>query len=409
MKILKFGGTSVADAAALRRVVALVREARGKGDVVVVVSAMAGVTDLLAEAARAGEGSGREVVRQLALRHLHCLGELAPADQVGRRQVGYRLGRLARRLEVLTASGGTPATRDAVVAAGEQLSAPLLAAALRAAGVAAVALDARRLIATDSGFGDATVDLERTGRCVHRRLGRLPRKLVPVIPGFYGSDRRGRLTTLGRGGSDTTATVLGTVLQAERVEIFTDVDGVFSAPPRLVPAAAVIPFLTFDEALAIAAHGGKVLHHKSIAPCRQAGVEVRVRNTFRPSLAGTVIGPPRQPLRGVVGVTGRPWEESDPALALLALVGEGVDANPAVTTRARTALAAVGIAEWGVPSPAFAAAFRLAVERAALAEAVAVLHRALVEGIQYRCTPEATWTATRPAAVGTGMVEVGHG
>jgi len=406
MRILKFGGTSVADAAALRRVVALVREAASRDEVAVVVSAMAGVTDLLVEAGQVGDP---EVVRRLALRHLHCLEELAPADQLGRRQVGYRLGRLARRLEVLAACGGTPATRDAVVAAGEQLSAPLLAAALRAAGVAAVALEARRLIATDSRFGDATVELERTGRRVRRLLARLPRGVVPVIPGFYGGDRRGRVTTLGRGGSDTTATVLGAVLQAERVEIFTDVDGVLSAPPRLVPEAEVVPSLSFDEALAIAAHGGKVLHHKSISPCREAGVPVVVRNTFRPHRPGTVIGAVRQPARRVVGVTGRPWEESDPGLALLAVVGEGAEASPAVAARARTTLAAAGIPEWGVPSPAFPAAFRLAVERAALAEAVAVLHRALVEGTRGRCASEATWTAVRPPAAGAPREEVWHG
>lgn len=409
MRILKFGGTSVADSAAVRRVITLVDGARQRGEVAVVVSAMAGVTDTLLALMEGRTLAAREAVGELRRRHRQCLAELAPHDGLGRRQLEHRLERLRRRLGRVTAEGALPPLREKVLASGEQLSATLLAAALRAAGVAAAAVDARRFIATDSRFGDAEVDLALTRRLVQEQWRRFPRGLVPVVPGFFGCDPLGRVVTLGRGGSDTTATVLGAALGAERVEIFTDVDGVLSAPPQLVPEAEVVPSLTFDEALAIAAHGGKVLHHKAIAPCQEAGVEIAVRNTFRPHLAGTVIGSWRGPRWRPVCVTGRPWDESDPALALLAVVGQGLESNREAATRARTVLAAAEIPQWGVPSPGFPAACRLAVGRGALAEAVAVLHRALVEGTRGRCAPEATWTATRPPATGAPVEEVWHG
>lgn len=378
MRVLKFGGSSVADASCIEQVAERVAAARAAAPVAVVASAMAGVTDLLVAAVEGTVGVPTAVVERLRRRHHDCLEALAPADGLARHQLDDRLGRLQRWLESLAASGNTPAVRDAVLASGEQLLVPVLAAALRAAGVPAATMDARRLIATDSHFGDAEVDLERTRRLARRVLGRLPRGVVPVIPGFAGVDRRGRVTTLGRGGSDTSAAVLGVALGAAWVEIWTDVDGVLSAPPRAVPEAHVVPRLGYVEAAEIARHGGKVLHSKTVAPCAEARIPIAVRNTFRPGAPGTVVDGEGARSGRVVCVTGYAESGDEAADAVLAVVGNGVARLPGIATRVLTVLAGEGIAVRGVEIPRSSASLRVRVGARRLGDALRALHRTLV-------------------------------
>ncbi|QQR73794.1 MAG: aspartate kinase [Holophagales bacterium] len=284
--VLKFGGTSLATPERIRAVVAILREAAAERPVVAVASALAGVTDgllVIAERARRCDKAARRDLASLAERHRAALVALAPGDRAASRAVERELGELAAALEGVTLLRELPAgVRDRLASAGERLSVALLAAALRAAGLSASAFDAADLVATDATFGEAEVDLERTRRSVDGRLvPRLGRE-IPVVPGFYGAAADGRVRLLGRGASDLTATILGACLQAERVEIWTDVDGVLSADPRLVPEAFTLARLTPALAGELAHFGAKVLHPRAVWPAALAGVPIVVANTGHP-------------------------------------------------------------------------------------------------------------------------------
>ncbi len=379
MRVLKFGGSSVADAACIERVLLLVAAARAEGPVAVVASAMAGVTDLLAAAVEGREGADRGVVARLRRRHHDCLARLAPGDDLARRQLDHHLDRLQRALETTTTGRFSPAARDAVLASGEQLLVPVLAAALRASGTPAALVDSRLLIATDSQFGAASVDLRETRRRVTKVFGGWPEGLVAVVPGYSGADPHGRVTTLGRGGSDTTAAVLGVALGAAWVEIWTDVDGVLSAPPGAVPEAHVLPHLSYAEAEAIARYGGKVLHFNTIAPCAGAGIAIAVRNTFRPEAPGTVVDGNPAAAGRIACVTGCAGggEEAGRA-AVLAVVGDGVARVPGLAARVYRVLAEHGIAVQQREPCWSPVAWRVLVDPGRLGDALRALHPALV-------------------------------
>ena len=293
-RVLKFGGSSLATPEAMCAAAEIVRATRASR-LAVVVSALGGATDALVEllaAARAGDGRFIDAWCELRDRHLRQLARVATGAEAraAAGSIEDTLGAARRRLESVARFGQAPSrTRAAVLAAGERAAAPLFAAALAARGVAAAKADAVALLAVDGAAEDAAPDLERT-RERTRELRRAAGGAVTVVPGFFGGDRDGRLCLLGRGGSDTSATLLGAALDADRVEIWTDVDGVFAADPRRTPGASAFARLDYDEAERLAAAGARVLHVKSIAPAREAGVPIVVRNTFRPAAAGTWIG-----------------------------------------------------------------------------------------------------------------------
>ena len=197
-----------------------------------------------------------------------------------------RLGDVLRGMAAL--GEASPRATDRAASYGERASAVLMASALRARGVHAQALDATDLIRTDSAFGAAAVDEARTNAQIQAardaRAG-----VVLVVPGFTGADEAGRTTTLGRGGSDLTASLLGAALDADRIEIWTDVDGMLTADPRLVEDAFSIPQMTYAEAAEMATFGAKVLFPPTMAPALRAGIPIHVRNTFRPDVPGTVV------------------------------------------------------------------------------------------------------------------------
>lgn len=292
MRVLKFGGSSVADAERIRKVGAIIGEARREGPVVVVVSALAGVTDelvALADPAAASADTG-DRVRRLEERHRRTLDALAPEDRDARDVLDRTFEELARLVTGVAYIGDCPpAVRDRILATGERLSAPLVAACLRAAVVAAEAVDGAEVIRTDSAFGGAAVDLQATRELAAPRLGAPDPPHVPVVTGFIGADRRGATTTLGRGGSDLTATVLGAVLDAHLVEIWTDVNGIFTAPPRAVAGARPQPRVSYDEAAELARFGAAVLFTHTVAPVRDRGIPVLVRNTFDPDGPATLV------------------------------------------------------------------------------------------------------------------------
>jgi aspartokinase/homoserine dehydrogenase 1 len=342
MKILKFGGTSVGSPARLRGVVEIVLEAAAHDRLAVVVSAMAGVTDALGDAAERAVRSEFDVgafVGELAVRHLNALAALRPGGctQV-RDEIRARLKALGSGLQAACEERSCPPPRrDEILATGERLTAPLLAAKLRARGHDAVVLDGADLVVTNSVFGQADVELRATAHRVVTTFAKLAPTAVPVITGFIGADATGRTTTLGRGGSDSSATLIGAALRASVVEIWTDVDGVLTAPPRLIADAATMPVLSYREAAALAAFGAKVLHAKSVAPAAAVGVPIVVRNSFnadgpRTTITAAPSGRSGE-MKAIAALDERAslWRKLPPGLAphgiglgLLAVVGDGI-------------------------------------------------------------------------------------
>jgi len=303
---MKFGGTSVGDASSLTKVLEIVQDSQSDHAVLVVVSAMAGKTDLLIEAAvRSAEGDSQAVSSIFAsIRETHesAARALLPSSVERKHFEDTMQGCLAegeRACQETTLAGElTPKARDFISSLGERLCAPLVAAALIECGVASEAVDARDCLVTDSHHGRANPALERTrARCEARLRPLLRKGIVPVVTGFLGATVEGSLTTLGRGGSDYSASILGAALDAQEVIIWTDVDGILTSDPRLVPEACTIPQISYRQATALAYFGAKVLHPKTLQPVIQHGIPVWIRNTFAVEREGTKItleGPERE-------------------------------------------------------------------------------------------------------------------
>jgi bifunctional aspartokinase / homoserine dehydrogenase 1 len=300
LRVMKFGGTSVGDAACIGRVAQIVKDASRQGPVVAVVSAMGGVTNRLIEAARRAEAGDLEqaywVFEALRKQHDSAVAELI--HQGANRQC------LSASLSTILAEGEqlckgtallhelTPRTLDTISSLGERLSAPMVAGALQELGVASESVEATELIVTDSCHGGADPLMDRTREQSQARLKPLlDRGITPVATGFIGATDGGILTTLGRGGSDYSATILGAALEADEIIIWTDVDGVLTADPRLVKDARTIPEISYREASELAYFGAKVLHPKTLRAVEEAGIPVWIRNSFAPERTGTKITP----------------------------------------------------------------------------------------------------------------------
>jgi aspartate kinase len=283
MRVLKFGGTSVGDAESLDRVRAIV-QAEGEPLPVVVVSAHAGVTDELLSQARSA-ARGRYSLRRLVQLHTNLLRSIGVDPEVAK----PLLGELDDLLKGLTLVGElTPRSLDLVASFGERLSVRGIAEFFRSGGLPAVAVDAYDLgLQSDSRFTSANPD-PACYPAVRRALRKL-RDQVPVVTGFIAKDRDGNVTTLGRSGSDFTATLLGAALRVDEVQIWTDVDGVMTADPRVVRRARSIPALSIAEASELAYYGARVIHPATMLPAVENRIPIRVRNTTQPTAAGTQI------------------------------------------------------------------------------------------------------------------------
>ena len=294
---MKFGGTSVGSAERIAGVADRVREGLARRPVVV-VSALARVTDLLIRAAQSaldGGADGELATVELLSRHRTVVSELVPAGPLQDRLLSYVDSVVSELRGYLTAVKSlgelTPRTLDAIAAVGERLSFEIVAAAAQARGIPAQAVDARALIVTDESFGRAVPLMDETSARVREVLGPIIQAgSVPVIPGFIGSTTKGVTTTLGRGGSDWSAAVIGASLRAEEIQIWTDVDGLMTVDPRVVGGARVMPEASFDEAAELAYFGAKVLHPATIKPAVERGIPVRILNSLNPTAAGTLIG-----------------------------------------------------------------------------------------------------------------------
>jgi aspartate kinase len=270
---------------------------------------MSQVTDQLvgcAEALAQGSTPDPEAVASLRKRHLDTLEQIGP-EEGDRRGVAAEIDRIIERMVARSGSArGTAELADDVCAIGEDLSARLVACALRASGQDSCVVDARDVVRTDDRFGRATPHDDEI-RCLtmQRLLPVVARGCVPVVQGFVGATADGRTTTLGRGGSDFTAVLLGAALHAE-VDIWTDVDGILSADPRAVDHPRILAEIGFEEAVELAYFGAKVIHPGAAKHAVSRGVRVRIRNTFNPSGTGTLILNDRRGARGIAAVAYKP-------------------------------------------------------------------------------------------------------
>ena len=345
--VMKFGGTSVGSVAALKNVVQIVQSAENDGNQpVLVVSAMSGVTNKLiaaANAAEAGDERAAHAARvEIEQKHAETTREFL-GDSPARAAVMAEVTRLLDEFETLchgirVLGELTPRALDVISGLGERMNAPQVAAILRENGLPAEAVDARQLIVTDKRHGAATPVIAATAEHTQSVLNpMLAAGKIPVITGFIAATADGVPTTLGRGGSDYSATIIGRAIFADEIWIWSDVNGVMTTDPRIVPDARTIRHLSYVEVGELAYFGAKVLHPRAIRPARQANIPVRMLNTFDPVHPGTLIdGDIRADGRAVKAIT------AIKDMSIITIAGTGMMGIPGVAGRTFTAVARTG-------------------------------------------------------------------
>ena len=350
MEVMKFGLVSVGEIARLREMARLVKEAHADGRALVVVcAALGGITDKLIGAARAA-ATGQEAVVDEARRELwgrhRALAEKLAADEWEREALYREWADLLKVFDRFTRSIATlgehsPRSIDAVAALGERFATHLVATALRQAGVSARTVDASELIVTDNHYGAALPFPAESSERIRARLSPLLQsRIVPVITGYIGATRDGIVTTLGRGSGDYSATLIGAALGADQVCIWTDVDGILTADPKIVAGARTLAELSYVEAAEIATFGAEVLHPRTLVPVAEHGISLLIRNVLRPERPGTrvvanpaptghaarsIISSRGLSLIGVAASTGAGWTPDLAARALARLTEAGVE------------------------------------------------------------------------------------
>ncbi|MEI6748554.1 MAG: bifunctional aspartate kinase/homoserine dehydrogenase I [Bacteroidota bacterium] len=333
MQVLKFGGTSVANAVNIRKVISIIRQALPKDRTIVVVSALGGMTDILIEAGRLAATHNlayKEKLQNFGSRHLQIVSELLPAD----RQIALNsiVNEKCRNLEsiceaVFILRELSPRTQDSIVSHGELLSSLIIAATLESMHISNNWLDAREIIRTDSGYGSAALNFDITFNAIKNCLIQKPGKLY-IIPGFIASDADGVTTTLGRGGSDYTSAILAAATNAAFLEIWTDVSGMMTADPRVVSNAKTIPYISYKEAMELSHFGAKVIYPPTIQPVMKKGIPVWIKNTFSPEDNGTLIqssvSENKNMVRGISSIG---------KMAFLSLEGSGMVGIPGFSRR----------------------------------------------------------------------------
>jgi len=345
LEVWKFGGASLADAAAVRHAVSLVRAHHGP--LVVVVSALAGVTDALLEGARrcaAGEGAAASVAAGGFLkRHRDLAHALVPPGPARRRLLASSDAQAREYREIAHAMAAladlSSRASDTLVARGERAASAVVAAALHAAGRRAERVDAASIVVTDGHHGSAAPDLAATRKRARRLLlPLLKRGVTPVVPGFIGAGPDGSVTTLGRGGSDLTATLLARSLGASRVVLWKDVAGILTADPRAVPDARLLPQMHHREAAEVAYFGAKVLHPRALIPLDGSSIALHVRSFLHPERPGTEVSARRTlaayPVKALATIRGQ---------ALVTVAGKGLMGVPGIAARTFAAIHAEGL------------------------------------------------------------------
>jgi aspartokinase/homoserine dehydrogenase 1 len=344
---MKFGGTSVGSVEALDRATDIVLEqAKSWKRLVVVVSAMSGVTDSLLEGGRtAASGSNlryQEILTNLQTRHQSVVETMLP-DCPEREQLLAAVDELLEEYAFMCYSlyvlgEVRPRAMDTIAALGERISARIFTALLHERGISSQVIDATELIITDDTFQNAAPLMEASRAQVTKKLVPLfADGIIPVVTGFIGATEEGITTTLGRGGSDYTSAILGVCLDADEVWTWTDVDGVMTADPRIVPDARVIRVLSYNEVSELAYFGAKVLHPKTIRPIIERGIPLWVKNTFNPTFPGTrIVRDPERTDGKVKAIT------AIQDLSMITVEGTGMLGVPGIAARTFSAVASQG-------------------------------------------------------------------
>ena len=301
MQVLKFGGTSVANAENIKKVIAIVADAVKKEKSIVVVSALGGVTDLLLDAAILAASGNPDYIQKIELieeRHRACIEALyvdlnvqhlnkTDVELISFVEIAFtEIRNLCNGLHMLGEL--TPRTKDRIGGYGELLSSRIIASAFNQRNISAVWKDSRKLIQTNSSYGAAAVDFETTNKKIKHEFENDSNFLF-ILPGFIAADAQGVMTTLGRGGSDYTAAIMAAAIDASNLEIWTDVSGMMTADPRLSSNAKIIPQISYQEAMELSHFGAKVIYPPTIQPVMSKGIPVWIKNTFAPQDFGTVI------------------------------------------------------------------------------------------------------------------------
>jgi aspartokinase/homoserine dehydrogenase 1 len=338
MQVLKFGGSSVANAENIRKVINIVNGGYS-GPVVLIVSALGGITDTLircAQLASEGDPSFKNLLSNVEERHLTAVQQLIPVTKQS--SVLSNVKKQCNDIEdicngIFLLRELSPRTRDRVIGYGELLSSQIVAAAFICGSSESEWLDARNLIVTDNNYGNARVHFTETDARI-RAAVKPDSNCLYVVPGFIASATDGTVTTLGRGGSDYTAAIFASALKANLLEIWTDVSGIMTADPRYVANAKVIPHISYQEAMELSHFGAKVIYPPTIQPVLRSGIPVRVKNTFRPEDHGTLIDNEvalnGSIIRGISSIN---------TIALIGLEGSGMVGIPGFSKRLFEALA----------------------------------------------------------------------
>ncbi|MBT8323028.1 MAG: aspartate kinase, partial [Eudoraea sp.] len=332
MQVLKFGGTSVANAENIKKVKEIVSQSV-QDKCIVVVSALGGITDLLLQTlslAAARDPEYREVLKVIEERHLTTIRALLPVakQSTALSKVKSELNSLESLVDGAFLIGEcTPQLSDKVVSFGELLSAYIIAQYFQSEGVDAIFKDSRELIKTNNAFGKAAVAFEETNKLCMEYISNTGSKIT-ILPGFIASSVTGNATTLGRGGSDYTAAVFAAAISADELQIWTDVSGMFTANPKLVSQAKAIAEISYQEAMELSHFGAKVLYPPTIQPVLAKGIRIRIKNTFDPEASGTLISKGQvQTGRTVRGIS------NIQDIALLSLEGPGMIGIPGISKR----------------------------------------------------------------------------
>ena len=384
--VMKFGGTSVGSAERIQAACRILSEESRRRPVVAVISAMAKVTDLLLDTLRWAEAGEEEDVRaslgKLRERHLTTCRQLlpeaerAPVEQAIEQIVG-EFQRIATGILML--GERPPRSVDEAVAVGERLSVLLVSAYLNSQGVRAEAVNGAEVIVTDAVFGNATPLMQPTRARAQARLRPLLEAgVLPVVTGFNGATVDGKPTTLGRGGSDFSASILAAALDASELWIWTDVDGIMTADPRIVPDAAVLDEVTYNEAAELAYNGAKVLHPRTLAPLIERQIPVWSKNSFAPEKPGTRIVPRIQVSNGARAVT------SLPHVALISIEpASGVISGAQIMGRALEALGRANVEVLALTSSSYRQSFCFLVRESELGAAMHALEDALLLELEH--------------------------
>ncbi|MBN1230490.1 MAG: aspartate kinase [Anaerolineales bacterium] len=342
--IMKFGGTSVGSVEALQQTSEIIKTSLTEWEhIVVVVSAMSGVTNLLLDCAHtavaAKKSENQTLIQEIRNRHLKVIDHLFPGGEE-RQELESKIDGLLEELQKICYSIAvlgeiTPRGLATVSSLGERMNVYVVSAILRNIGVPSQAVEATELVVTDARFDDAAPDMHATKKKTRSTLHPLlKKKITPVVTGFIGATEDGKITTLGRGGSDFTAAILGSVLDSEEVWTWTDVDGVMTADPRVVKNASVIPELSFAEVGEMAYFGAKVLHPKTILPIIEQDIPLWVKNTFNPTFPGTRISRSTDTKAGKITAVSVIRD-----LSMITVAGRGMLGVPGIAARTFSAVA----------------------------------------------------------------------